>query len=204
MNYLHDPARSATAQPHRSGTAAIALVRHGSTDVMASRLCGRLPGFHLNARGRAEAAEAAARLRRVEVVAVYSSPLERARETAGAIAAAHGLDVDVVGALHEVDFGAWTGLPFATLAGRRDWRRYNQHRARAFVPGGEAPLATSARIVAALDALARLHRHGVVVAVSHAEPIRYARLFTEGRALDEWSDVTVEPGSITALAGATV
>jgi probable phosphoglycerate mutase len=199
MNCVHADRRDVTAQPQPAAT--LLLVRHGSTDAMATRLCGRLPGFHLNARGRDEARAAAERLRDLPIVAVYASPLERAIETARPIAGAHGLPIETVAGLHEVDFGYWTGLDFDALSARGDWRRYNEQRARACVPGGEAPLSTSARIVAALKALARLHRGGLVVAVSHAEPIRYARLFRGGRPLDEWSSVTVEPGSISSLAG---
>jgi probable phosphoglycerate mutase len=163
MNCVHADPPNVTAQPQRAAT--LVLVRHGSTDAMTARLCGRLPGFHLNARGRDEALAAAERLRHRPVVAVYASPLERAIETARPIADAHGLRVDTVAGLHEVDFGHWTGLEFAALAQCDEWRRYNEQRARAFIPSGEAPLTTTARIVAALEAHARRHDGGLVVAV---------------------------------------
>ena len=72
------------------------LVRHAATDVTGKRLTGQLPGFHLSEEGHRQADHAAERLRALPVAAVYSSPLERCRETAGPLARAKGLPVTTV------------------------------------------------------------------------------------------------------------
>ncbi len=87
------------------------LLRHGQTTWNADgdRYCGRTD-VPLSESGRTQAALAAAALREVRFAAVYASPLQRARETAEAIAALHGLSVATDERLVEIDFGRWEGL----------------------------------------------------------------------------------------------
>ncbi len=64
-------------------TTTLLLIRHGSNDLLKERrMGGRMPGIHLNEQGRAEAKALTRRLARTRLAAVYSSPLERAVETA--------------------------------------------------------------------------------------------------------------------------
>ena len=70
------------------------VVRHGEVDNPTGVLYGRLPGYHLSDKGRAQAQAVADALAERDIVAVIASPLERAQETAGPIAAKHGLPVD--------------------------------------------------------------------------------------------------------------
>ena len=66
------------------------LVRHGETPTTGTVLPGRAPGLHLSDRGRVQAERVAERLAGLPVDAVYSSPLERTRETAEPTAARYG------------------------------------------------------------------------------------------------------------------
>ena len=66
----------------------VLLVRHGLTAGTGTVLTGRTPGIPLDDRGREQAAALAARLASVPLDAVVTSPLERCRQTADAIAAA--------------------------------------------------------------------------------------------------------------------
>lgn len=198
MNLIRPKDAWSTSRQAR-GAAAILLIRHAETDLSGSRLCGRLAGIHLNDRGRAQSAALCTRLAHLAIGAVYSSPLERALETAAPIAAARRLDVVIDECLNEIDFGAWTGLTFSALQRRAAWRRYNTARAGARVPGGESPAESQRRIVMAIDAIAARHPRELVVAVTHAELIRYARLFAERRSVDYWNAIDVQTGSITAF-----
>ena len=70
------------------------LIRHGENDYSKrGRLAGRLPGIHLNDRGKEQAVELGKALADTPIKAIYSSPLERAMETADPITQAHGLKI---------------------------------------------------------------------------------------------------------------
>lgn len=177
----------------------VLLVRHGHTDVVGHRLVSRLPGVVLSDDGRRQARALGDAMRLAPLAAVYASPLERARETAAAIAAPHRLAVGIERGLHEIDFGDWTGLTFDELAPRAEWRAFNERRASADVPRGERAADVQARIVATLRRLARLHDGGTIAAVSHADVIRAAVLHCTGTSLDRWATVAIDPASVTTL-----
>ncbi len=174
-------------------------MRHGHTDAVGRRLVGRLPGIHLSSEGQHEAELLPERLRPFSPTAIYTSPLERARETA--LPAARRLDIplhDCPG-LIEVDFGDWTGCSFVELEQDLAWVRYNSRRERAIVPNGENAREIQARIRATLDTLASLHSEQTIAAVTHAELIRAAVLYCRCLSLDRFTECEIAPASITAL-----
>src|ERR1043166_3642082 len=91
------------------------LLRHGQHDLGGGVLAGRMPGVGLSARGRAEIAAVAERLAGDTVAALYSSPLQRTRESAEIIAARLGLPLALHDDLIELDFGEWTGTTFDAI-----------------------------------------------------------------------------------------
>ena len=147
----------------------IALVRHGQTAVNAGgRLQGRLDE-PLSDLGRAQAAALAHLLEREPVTRVVSSPLVRARDTAEAIAAPHGLTVEVDERLVELDYGAWDGVALADVPAS-DWEAWRADP-RFTPPGGESLVDVSARVASfCADVLG----DDLVVAVSHVSPIKAA------------------------------
>ncbi len=139
------------------------LVRHGETPTTGRVLPGRAPGLHLSDRGRAQAERVAERLADLPVDAVYSSPLERACETAEPTAVRTGRDVKHDDGLLECDFGDWTGAALADVAALPEWRTV-QHSPSTFrFPNGESFTEMQARIVGTLEALRAAHAGGVVV-----------------------------------------
>src|SRR5438270_10127323 len=86
----------------------LVLVRHGVTEETGPILSGRRPGIGLSEKGREQAGAAGRRLADLPVAAVYSSPLERCRQTAEAVAAPHGLPVNDLPGLFEADYGEWS------------------------------------------------------------------------------------------------
>jgi probable phosphoglycerate mutase len=175
------------------------LIRHGVTDAVGRHLVSRTPGIHLNTDGRAQAARVRDRLASHRLDAIYSSPIERALETAEPLADDQSLPITIVAGLIEVDFGEWTGMSFDDLSARNDWRRFNDARATATVPGGECAADVQRRVIAALADLHRLHRGGSIAAVSHADVIRSAVLHIAGTSLDCWYRFEISPGSITTV-----
>jgi probable phosphomutase (TIGR03848 family) len=180
--------------------AVIVLVRHGVTDQTGVRLYGQGPGVHLSARGREQAEALAERLRAVRPAAVYSSPLERCRETAGPIAAAAGVDVRTERGLLETDLGTWTGKTFGQVRRARLWRRILAVPSTGRFPGGESLAEVQARTVRALESIAERHRRRTVVVVTHGDPIRLALAHVAGMHLDHFQRLEVAPASISVVA----
>jgi broad specificity phosphatase PhoE len=179
--------------------ATLILVRHAAHIHLNVILSGRTPGVPLSEAGRAQAARLAARLTARGVDAVQASPLDRARKTAAAIAAAAELSVEVTDGLQEIDFGEWTGCRFDELTGDPAWETWNARRGTARPPGGESMAEAQARIVAHLDATARAHDGAMVVLVSHADMIRAAVAHALGLELDNLLRFDIDPASATTL-----
>ena len=177
----------------------ILLIRHAHTDAVGRYLAGRTPGVALSAVGRAQVKDLLTLLCGRTIDAVYSGPLERARETATPLAASRGLPVHVRGDLDEVDFGAWTGRTFDELALLPEWKTYNTSRSTAVVPGGEDAATATTRIVRALAVIRSRHPCGTAAVVTHAELIRYAMLHALGWSPDRFSQVEIAPASVHLL-----
>jgi ribonuclease H / adenosylcobalamin/alpha-ribazole phosphatase len=150
------------------------LLRHGETALSGGRRFAGRGDIPLTGTGLKQAAAAAARLAaRGGLDLIVTSPLQRARQTAGAVAAATGVPVVVGDGWMETDFGEWEGLTHAEAAQR--W----PERAAAWLtdtsaapPGGESLAATSDRVLAALDSLLAGHPAATVLVVSHVTPMK--------------------------------
>ena len=184
---MHDTTPAAPAENRRA--CRIHLVRHGQTIMNAQvRFRGRLD-VPLNEVGRAEAQEAARALVGSGLVAVYTSPLGRAREVAEAIAVRNG-----VGAVREqpdlinLDYGAWEGLTKEEAAAVDPvaWAAYVGVPEEAVCPEGEAVALAADRVVAGLRAIARQHPGQSVAAVSHGVMLRLAVLRVAGASDADW------------------
>src|SRR5437867_9879483 len=144
------------------------LVRHGHTDAAGKRLTGWAPGVHLNAQGREEADALLARLEVVPVDAIYSSPLERCRETAAPLARARRLSVRIRKGLIETGYGDWTGRTISQLRRTTLWKTVERTPSAVRFPGGESLLEVQARAVDEMNRIAAGHPKGTVVVVSHS------------------------------------
>jgi probable phosphoglycerate mutase len=176
------------------------LIRHAQTDTAGKRLTGWQRGVHLNDRGREQANELAERLDGVPIRAIYSSPLERCRETAAPLARARGLTVSARRALLEVDYGDWTGRSIAALRRTKRWRVLLSAPSRIRFPGGESMLGVQERAVAEVERIVARHPRDVVAIVSHADVVRLALLHYAGMHLDELQRLVVEPASVSVVA----
>lgn len=179
-------------------TTTIFFIRHATCDGIGSYLRGRLPGIALNERGRLEALRLAARLEAEPLSAVYTSPLERARETAFVIAGTRRLPVHDSDALHEVDYGDWTGRTFDEI--RRDplWERFNARRGTTRIPGGELITEVQDRVLHEVARLRLLHRGQSIALVTHADVIRAAFTRLLGMPVDLLLRLSIEPASVSA------
>lgn len=179
----------------------VLLIRHGENDyVKKQRLAGRLPGVHLNARGRAQAAALAAALKAVPLAAVYSSPLERAVETAGPLAAARKLRIIKRKGLLESDLGEWQGKLLKTLRRDKRWAVLQNTPSLFRFPGGEGMLEQQARLVSEIDALCAMHKpKDIIACVLHADPIKLIVAHYAGMPLDQFQRLSVATASVSTL-----
>ncbi|MGH9138639.1 MAG: MSMEG_4193 family putative phosphomutase [Acidimicrobiales bacterium] len=196
-------AKPGTKPGTKAGTSptVVLLVRHGQTPTTGRLIPGRARGLHLADEGRHQADAVAERIAPLgaKVAAVYASPLERTRETARPIARALGLRVRTERGLVDFDTGDWTGQELKTLSKRPEWKTVQWRPSVFRFPGGESFAEGHLRICSTLDRLAAEHAGGVVVAVSHADPIRLAVANALGAHLDLFQRVMVSPCSVSAI-----
>jgi probable phosphoglycerate mutase len=192
------------ATPHTKKPPAattILLVRHGQTPTTGKVLPGRARGLHLADAGRQQAARAAERIGELDGVdAVYTSPLERARETAAPIGAATGVRPKVERGLLECDFGDWTGGELSKLMKDPAWQTVQRAPSTFRFPGGESFSGMQHRIVTTLDRLRDAHRGGTIVCVSHADPIKAALAHALGTHLDLFQRIVISTCAISVVA----
>jgi len=187
--------------------ATVILVRHGRTSANVSGvLAGRTPGVRLDETGTTQAEKAAARLAAVPLAAVVSSPLERCRQTARAIARAQagGVRVATDRGLTECDYGDWQGRPLKDLAKEPLWKTVQAQPSAAHFPGGESMAAMQARVVDAVRrrdaAIEREHGPGAVwVAVSHGDLVKAVLADALGMHLDLFQRINVDPASVSIV-----
>ena len=190
--------RTPTAPPQST---VILLVRHGQTPTTGKLLPGRAAGLHLADAGREQAQKAAERIAVLpRVDAVYASPLERAQETAQPIARARKQRIKTEKGLLECDFGDWTGAALKDLMKKPEWATVQRAPSTFTFPNGESFTSMQSRIVGALDAIRMRHPGGVVVCVSHADPIKAAVAHAMGTHLDLFQRIVVSTCSISAIA----
>ena len=180
------------------------LVRHAVTDVTGVRLYGRSTGIGLSDAGREQVRGLVERTSEVPLDAVYSSPLERCLETAGPVAERHGLEVQEVEDLIEIDYGRWTGRPFTSLRRMKLWQEIHGANPSAVrFPGGETLAEAQVRVKAAVDELVARHPKDTIAVVSHGDPISLLVASFAGVHVDLFQRIEVAPASVSAISVGT-
>src|SRR5580765_4649402 len=191
-------ARTKTAPP---SSTLVLLVRHGQTPTTGKVLPGRAPGLHLAEKGHEQAQRVAGRLAELKQIdGIYTSPLERARETAAPTAAHWKQRALVERGLLECDFGSWTGGELKQLVKLPEWKTVQRAPSTFRFPGGESFTEMQSRIVGAVDRLRAKHPGGVIVCFSHADPIKAAVAHAMGTHLDLFQRIVISPCSVSAIA----
>lgn len=177
----------------------VLFVRHGVTEHTGHRLSGRLPGIHLTEEGRAQAAAAADHLAEVRIDEIYSSPIDRCRETAKIIAERHGVEVRIEDDLTEVGYGSWSGRSFRSLQRLKLWEVVQRRPSAVRFPDGETLRDVQARAVDAVEAIVDRHPRKTICCVAHADVIRLVLAHHLGVHIDLFQRIEVAPASISAL-----
>ncbi|MFD3401612.1 histidine phosphatase family protein [Kribbella sp. NPDC058693] len=192
----------------------VILVRHGRSAANTSgTLAGRTPGVKLDETGVKQAEAVAQRLADLPLAAIVTSPLERCKQTAAAIAkqyAEHHPDQHPAlrpatdRRLTECGYGDWTGKKIATLAKDPLWAVVQQHPSAVTFPNGESMRAMQQRAVDAIRAhdaaLANSHGNNAIwVAVSHGDVIKAIVADALGQHLDTFQRIVVDTASTTVI-----
>jgi len=180
----------------------IHFVRHGMVHNPQGIFYGRLPGYSLSAEGWRQAEAGAQSLADRSIVAIYSSPMLRARQTARAIASRHpGRRVRTSQNLNEV-YVPIQGLPLAEGIAR-GWDLYTGNR-----PPYESIEDIFRRMLRFTQQMRQRHFGQEIVAVTHGDPIGFLMLWAQGRPVTAENKAPLYQhylavGSITTLTFAT-
>jgi len=179
----------------------ILFIRHSENDyVKTRRLAGRLPDIHLNKNGQAQAQVLAEKLAGAPIKAIYSSPLERAMETASPIAAALHLEIIPCDGLMEINFGEWQGKTLKSLQRLKIWKTVQNSPSLMRFPGGESFADAQNRIINQIEELCkRYSSEDIFICVSHGDVIRLAVAYYIGLSLDCFQRLHISPGSMNVL-----
>jgi len=183
-----------------SDTTIVHLLRHGEVDNPSGLIYGRLPGYHLSANGRLMAAAAADYCAERPVVALFSSPLERAQETALPVAERLGLPIVTDDRLIE-SWNHFEGLKFGVGDGSLRHPGHWPHLCNPFRPSwGEPYRDVAARMGSMMETAREAAAGAEAVCVTHQLPIWIARRAAEGRRL--WHNPAIREaalGSVTSF-----
>lgn len=177
------------------------LIRHGENDyVKTGKLAGRIPGIHLNEKGQRQAQALGEALKNVPIKAIYSSPLERAMETATPIAESRNLTIFQEPDLMDTDIGRWQGKSLKVLRLTKLWKIVQNAPSRFRFPEGESFVDAQTRYIDALERITQKHKpQDVVAVVFHADPIKLSVAHFLGMPLDHFQRLGCDTGSLSAL-----
>ncbi len=176
------------------------LIRHGENDTVGRKLAGRTPGVHLNENGRKQAEGVAQALGKAPIKAVYSSPMERAVETAQPLAEALGLEIQIRPGLIEMDFGRFQGRTFKQLQRAKLWKEVLKNPQEMRFPEGESFVEAQQRVTNDLEAIAALHGDDEIVACfTHADVVRLSVAHYLQMPLNTFQRLTASTTSVTVI-----
>jgi len=158
-----------------------------------------MSGVHLNKKGVAQVERTGGRIAHLGINTIYSSPLERTRETAEILQRYTNVSCIFTDELLEIDYGEWTGKMFDDLNGIELWRLYNTARSRVGIPGGEMMIEVQGRIAGFVESLRRKHDSGKIVIVSHGDPIKTLICYYAGISLDCMTLFDVATASVSIV-----
>jgi probable phosphoglycerate mutase len=181
--------------------AVILLIRHGENDWVGKRLAGRLPDVHLNQKGKAQANELAEILKTIPFKAIYSSPLERAMETAQPLAQLKEMEILVCANLSEINFGDWQGKTIKQLRRLKLWKTVQNNPSQMQFPNGESFTNAQTRLVECITQITEKHEATDLIACfSHSDSIRLLVTYFLNMPLDSFQRININTTSISAVA----
>jgi broad specificity phosphatase PhoE len=175
------------------------LIRHATNHTVGKRIAARSAGVHLNEEGKQQALDIAERLKDLDISGIYTSPLERAIETAVPLASELNLPINEHTGLLEIDFGEWTNKTIEELKTFPLFHQFNSFRSGTRIPGGETMAEAQFRIIKCMDELNQIHHNDIIALFSHADMIKSAIAYYAGINIDFLHRLHISPASVSAI-----
>lgn len=175
------------------------LIRHATTNAVGKRMTGRMPGVSLNDEGKGQAERLAERLKGLPIAAIYSSPVQRAVETASFVAKTLNLEPRIAEDFLELDLGEWTDASIELLRSDTLFSRFNTFRSNTRIPGGELMVEAQLRMITGLQKLCAKHPEETVAVVGHGDPIKAVVAYYAGIHLDLFHRLEISPASVSVI-----
>jgi broad specificity phosphatase PhoE len=179
------------------------IIRHGET--LANREFRYIGSRDdpLSELGQTQATQVAEALAVLPIAAVYSSPLQRAYNTAMPIAERHALNAQKIDALRECGFGIWEGMSRAEVLARSPEDAQHLHEwerdANIAPPGGESMAVLQGRVCSGVEQLALAHPDQSIVLVSHVGPIKALMCAALGVPISTSPRIFLDPATISVV-----
>lgn len=136
----------------------------------------------------------------MSIDALYSSPIQRARETAAAVSGILNLPIRTNEGIGEVQYGKWTNRSLKVLARTKLWEVVQAWPSGARFPEGETLREVQVRTVGEIETLSEAHAGKTICCVSHADVIKLVVAHYLGVHIDLFQRLVISPASLSVVA----
>ena len=175
------------------------LIRHSLTPETGKRLSSLDPDISLSAQGQTIADQLGEFLAPVPLDAIYTSPHQRCRQTASAVAKGRGIRPRLDRAFIEADYGKWLGRPLKSLYRLKAWQDLMANASRFRFPDGETLHEVQGRAVAGVEALAAKHPDEAIAVATHGDIVKVILAHYLGTPLDLSHRIDPRPASVSIV-----
>ena len=174
------------------------LVRHGEIPSNINKVYAGRSAEGLTPEGICQAQDAAEKLKMLEVKAIYSSPIQRAVQTAQIISKRTGMDFQVEAAFREMELGPWEGLSEDEIAKTfpEEWKTWNSRPDKLRLPGRETLEQLLGRVMGGIRSIYQNAGDGKTVIVTHVAVIRVLLLWSAKKGLNLYKTIHVPNAEI--------
>lgn len=177
------------------------IVRHGKTNATEEgRYCGRTD-MSLSAAGTEQAKRLRKWIKKCPLHCIYTSPLNRCKETASIIKEKRKIPTIILPELQEVDFGRWEGLTLAEMQNRypREFRSWRENFSEFQLPGGEKVIDMIRRIKKFWKEVIGKYPQKSVLVVTHGGPAKVMVMTALGLPMKNFWHLHIDTGSVSVI-----
>ena len=177
------------------------MIRHGEIPSNVNKVYAGRSSERLTEKGVKQAEEVSEKLKGLKIDALYSSPIQRALQTAWIVSEAIGIDPQVNDTFRELEMGPWEGMSEADIANEypEEWSIWNSDPAKLRIEGRETLDVLQERVLSGVRNIYKEHSGGDVVIVTHVAIIRVMLLWHAKKSLNLYKTIHVPNAEIFEL-----